>query len=689
MVLLIMVINFLQKKNYNTKFLYNIFFIFFILFITCILFICLYTYNYYINIAIIYMYMNILYFIKLYFFYFHFFNKTFSFWNQNCIFSMDLIEFLNYFKINYIQLLPQYIYIKYNFINFFFPWFFFFFLIYLFLGLSLIFFSNYLSLLGIFFLNICILSLLWISCLYFFQKFFFLNFFYYINFGGWFLLNINYKINFEFFIDSIAFGFAFLTLTIAIFVNIYSFSYFRFEPCIDKFIIFLNWFIISMIFLVFSGNFINLFLGWELIGVTSFLLINFWITKIGVFKAGFKAYSFNKISDLFLLLNIIGFYNISYTLSFPTIIWKNFFFETLYFNCILFNYSYIDILNLFLLGCICIKSVQIGCHIWLPDSMEAPVPASALIHSATLVSAGIFLLIKFTYYFEKNPIIFYLILSIGLITTCYGGLIGSFQYDTKKILAYSTISHCGFLVINYTFLIFEYTILYLYIHGFIKALIFMTIGNINKFSWNNQDLRKMGKYTKFLPFESYVCLLGLLHLSGLPLSFGFYIKHFIFLSFLSLYLFYFIIFFFCLIGGLTGLIYSSRLYWNVFFDFKKSKKKNYYFNFFFFNRPNLLYIQSFYSNMGILGLFLLIYFITQICFIYFLKYTHFSVFFFYNEYVSFYLFYIHNYFFIFNLGFINWIILIFIIFLITFFPQFHLSRFLDFNKYNINLFFFI
>jgi len=183
-----------------------------------------------------------------------------------------------------------------------------------------------------------------------------------------------------------------------------------------------------------------------------------------------------------------------------------------------------------MLSCSFIKSAQIGPHIWLPDSMEAPVPASSLIHSATLVSAGIFVVLRFYSIFEMSYYSFLILPIVGSLTASYGGVTASFQSDIKRILAYSTISHCGFLMLLTSFNINEFVVLYLYVHGFFKACVFMCVGNVIRISKNYQDFRKMGSFYKYLPFECFVSLICLFNLSGIPLSLGFFIKHLIFLG---------------------------------------------------------------------------------------------------------------------------------------------------------------
>lgn len=408
-------------------------------------------------------------------------------------------------------------------------------------------------------------------------------------------LNNNFRVNFSVFIDLVSISFSFLTISIAICVYLFTFSYFRYEPLVERLLLFLNLFILSMILLVSSGNLIVLFLGWEMIGMTSFFLINFWSSRIGTLKAAFKAYSFNKISDVFIFLSIVIIYNITYTLDIPTIISTIHIYSTYTINLGFINISCIDFIAFTFLGAAFIKSAQIGAHIWLPDSMEAPVPASALIHSATLVSAGIYLLLRFTVIFQLSNYAYYVILIVGSITAFYGGWVSAFQSDLKRILAYSTISHCGFLMVIYTSYIPEYTILYLYVHGFFKAAVFLSVGNVLRYNRNIQDFRRMGCYYKYLPYDSIACLICLMNLAGLPFTFGYFIKHYLFIGLNSSLFFYFFAWSFLFIAAIIGLFYSFRLYYCTFFDIKKGRKPHYLPQ----NRNVLL--SSFFSNSSLAG----------------------------------------------------------------------------------------
>ena len=408
-------------------------------------------------------------------------------------------------------------------------------------------------------------------------------------------MNYNFKVNITFLIDTVSFSFMLLTTTIGLFVYIYAFCYFRYEPLVERFLLYLLSFVISMLILVSSGNLILLFLGWELIGLTSFLLINFWVLRIGTFKSAFKAFSFNKISDFFLLMSIILIYNLTYDLEIISINTQIHMFNNFTIQILNYHVNVIEVICFFLLNCSFIKSAQFGAHIWLPDSMEAPVPASSLIHSATLVSAGIFIILRFYPLFEISFYSFFLLPIVGSLTAAYGGVVGAFQSDVKRILAYSTISHCGFLMLLTSFFTNEYVILYLYVHGFFKASVFMCIGNVIRISKNYQDFRKMGLFFKYLPFESYLVFICLFNLAGIPFSLGFYIKHLIFLAFNSYFYFYFFIFFNTFIGAISGLFYSYRVFYYTFFDFKKGNKLVYQ----NLNKTNMF--SFYYSNTSILS----------------------------------------------------------------------------------------
>lgn len=230
-----------------------------------------------------------------------------------------------------------------------------------------------------------------------------------------------------------------------------------------------------------------------MIGLTSFLLINFWQTRVGTLKAAFKAYSFNKFSDSSLLLGLAYFYLLFGDLGLragqlsilPA---------TSLLDSSLLLVSPVDLASFFFISAAFVKSAQLGFHVWLPDSMEAPVPASALIHSATLVSAGIFLLVRLQSLTEISGYAATVIPLVGSVTAFVGGFSALFQTDLKRILAYSTISHCGFLFVLLSLGTLEHTLFYLYVHGFFKASSFLCVGSILRLTHGYQDLRRMGGF---------------------------------------------------------------------------------------------------------------------------------------------------------------------------------------------------
>jgi len=501
------------------------------------------------------------------------------------IFSNNSLEFINSTIMNFKNIFSLSL-DKY-------PLFLYFGLLFLFTTLFSLLFLSYLGLYGAFLINLISIFFFWLSMLYYFNLLFKYNTFYYINFGKWMYLSNSFQISFDLLIDLTSISFSFLTLTIGLFVYIYTFSYFRYEPLVERLILFLNSFMISMILLVSSGNFITLFLGWELIGLTSFFLINFWSTRVGTLKSAFKAFSFNKLSDLFLFFAILLIYSTTFNLDILTFNNQIFLYENYKISFLNFNFNLIEIISFFFISCAFIKSAQIGGHLWLPDSMEAPIPASALIHSATLVSAGIYLLLRLTPLFEISLYAYYIIPLVGSITALYGGIVSAFQSDTKKTLAYSTISHCGFLMVVYSTGILEFVILYLYVHGFFKAATFLCVGNVNRLSRNVQDFKRMGGFFKYLPFECYTAFICIINLSGLPLTLGFYTKHLLFIGLHENYTIYYVVFSCLILAATAGVFYSYRLFYSVFFDVKKGKKIIYTQA----NRTNLN--SKFYSNSSL------------------------------------------------------------------------------------------
>jgi NADH:ubiquinone oxidoreductase subunit 5 (subunit L)/multisubunit Na+/H+ antiporter MnhA subunit len=372
-------------------------------------------------------------------------------------------------------------------------------------------------------------------------------------------LNSILDFSFNFSLNILSFSFSFLVVLIGFTTNIYILNYFRGEADEGKFIFWINSFICSMLILVYANNFYTLFLGWELIGLTSFFLINFWNNRRGTLKSSFKAFSFNLVSDIFLLISFVFFFHSTGTTDcdqlYFILMWEG-----------LYDYSYFNIGIIFLTLCASIKSVQIIGHLWLPDSMEAPVPASALIHSATLVSAGIYLICKFNYIYVLIDFSS-LLITIGALTAAYGGVVSASQTDMKKLLAYSTMSHCGFLWVLACTGNFYITVLYLFLHGIFKAATFYCAGSFIRF-FNSQDTRLMGSGSVFIPLDSFFLIICSANLAGLPFTIGIIYKIFFF-KLLVLGVFNFLSVGFIFIGMLSSLVYFFRLTYYSVFDFLK------------------------------------------------------------------------------------------------------------------------
>ena len=427
---------------------------------------------------------------------------------------------------------------------------------------------------GLFIQQLVGISVFWTILSYYFYDIVFLQKTIFIDFGTFFFLVFDTPIHFGFYFDFISYSFAFLTTMIGFFTHLYSNIYFNKEQNIERFLILLHFFIIGMNIVVLGSNSLTCFFGWESIGVASFFLINFWSLRLNTLKSSMKAFILNRFSDVcFFFFIIISYLFFSST---DLIVLNNIvYFIYIYQIDIGFHqFDLIEFLSILLFIAASIKSAQIGFHVWLPDSMEAPVPASALIHSATLVSAGIYLLLRFNSFFFCTYTFCFFVPMIGALTALYGSICALYQNDLKKILAYSTISHCGYLFFLTSTLNVEITILYLYVHGLFKALLFFICGVFIKSFKGVQDIRFFGNMYYEFPLEFYTLFYSFVTLSGLPFTFGLIPKHLTISAINDLFLYkfdiVFIIIFF--ISGVCGVAYSFRFFFEIFFNYKKSFK---------------------------------------------------------------------------------------------------------------------
>jgi NADH-quinone oxidoreductase subunit L len=309
---------------------------------------------------------------------------------------------------------------------------------------------------------------------------------------------------------------------VSLMVHIYTVGYMEEDEGYDRFFAYISLFTFSMLMLVMSNNMLQLFFGWEAVGLVSYLLIGFWFNKPSAIFANMKAFLVNRVGDFGFILGI-GLL-VAYTGS--------------------LNYSEVfaqsgELAKLTLPGtdwmlitvaCICLfigamgKSAQFPLHVWLPDSMEGPTPISALIHAATMVTAGIFMVARMSPLFELSDTALNFILIIGGITALFMGFLGIIQNDIKRIVAYSTLSQLGYMTVALGASAYSVAVFHLMTHAFFKALLFLAAGSVIMGVHHNQDIRWMGGLRKYMPITWLTCLLASLSLIGTPFFSGFYSK---------------------------------------------------------------------------------------------------------------------------------------------------------------------
>nr|YP_010982464.1 NADH dehydrogenase subunit 5 [Phyllorhiza punctata]WOE91023.1 NADH dehydrogenase subunit 5 [Phyllorhiza punctata] len=384
-----------------------------------------------------------------------------------------------------------------------------------------------------------------------------------IVYWGW----INYALfntNLSFFID-VASGTMILVVNIvSSIVHIYSISYMKEDPHTIRFMGYLSLFTFFMLILISSQNYLQLFIGWEGVGLCSYLLINFWYTRIQANKAAIKAMLVNRLGDAALIAGIIliwiNYGSINFLSVFPTNIESGKFVIPL----------------LLLLGAVG-KSAQLGLHTWLPDAMEGPTPVSALIHAATMVTAGVYLVIRSSSLFEESYLILILTTIIGSLTALFAATIGLAQNDIKKIIAYSTCSQLGFMVLSCGLSYYSLALFHLVNHAFFKAILFLGAGSIIHSLLDEQDTRKMGAAIKTQPLSYLFILIGSLALAGFPFLSGYYSKDLLLeLSSQQYYIIYA-----CWLGLTATLLtafYSFKLIARTFLLYQNSPHRHWYFS---------------------------------------------------------------------------------------------------------------
>lgn len=351
----------------------------------------------------------------------------------------------------------------------------------------------------------------------------FMNSITYIKLSVWINSEL-FNIDWGFLFDSLTVIMCGVVTFISFIVHLYSTEYMSHDPHLPRFMSYLSLFTFGMLILVTADNYVQLFVGWEGVGLCSYLLINFWFSRIQANKAAIKAMVLNRIGDLGLALGIFYIY----------IVFKSVDYNTIFALVPFFTYDKILLLNMeftalnliaFLLFVGAIgKSAQLGLHTWLPDAMEGPTPVSALIHAATMVTAGVFLIARNSVLYEYSPVILNFIAFIGATTAFFAASIGLVQNDIKRIIAYSTCSQLGYMVFACGLSNYNVGIFHLVNHAFFKALLFLGAGSIIHAVSDEQDLRKLGGLKKLLPFTYSMMVIGSLALIGFPFLTGFYSK---------------------------------------------------------------------------------------------------------------------------------------------------------------------
>ena len=312
---------------------------------------------------------------------------------------------------------------------------------------------------------------------------------------------------------------------VSLMVHIYTIGYMHDDDGYQRFFSYISLFTFAMLTLVMSNNFLQLFFGWEAVGVVSYLLIGFWYTRPSAIFANMKAFLVNRVGDFGFLLGIAGIVHFTGALDYatafhhaPQIAQHHF--------ALFEGQTY----NAMTVICICLfigamgKSAQVPLHVWLPDSMEGPTPISALIHAATMVTAGIFMVARMSPLFELSPTALGFVLVIGSTTALFMGFLGIVNNDIKRVVAYSTLSQLGYMTVALGVSAYSAGIFHLMTHAFFKALLFLAAGSVIIAMHHEQDMRRMGGLRKHLPITYWTSLIGALALIGFPGFSGFFSK---------------------------------------------------------------------------------------------------------------------------------------------------------------------
>ena len=371
------------------------------------------------------------------------------------------------------------------------------------------------------------------------------------------------KLQVGFLIDPLTVMMMLVVNFVSLMVHIYTIGYMADDPGYQRFFSYISLFTFSMLMLVMSNNFVQLFFGWEAVGLVSYLLIGFWYTRPTAIYANLKAFLVNRVGDFGFLLGIALIAAYAGTLDYAEVFAKR--------NELAALTETVTGWPVITAICICLfigamgKSAQVPLHVWLPDSMEGPTPISALIHAATMVTAGIFMVTRMSPLFELSDTALSFVLVIGSVTALFMGFLGIIQNDIKRVVAYSTLSQLGYMTVALGVSAYPIAVFHLMTHAFFKALLFLGAGSVIIGCHHNQDIRYMGGLRKYMPITWITSLLGSLALIGFPFFSGFYSKDSIIEAVQASHLWGSGFAYFAVVTGVfVTAFYSFRMYFLVF-----------------------------------------------------------------------------------------------------------------------------
>ncbi|MBL8482344.1 MAG: NADH-quinone oxidoreductase subunit L, partial [Rhodocyclaceae bacterium] len=376
----------------------------------------------------------------------------------------------------------------------------------------------------------------------------------------------NLRFEVGFLIDQLTVMMMLVVTFVSLMVHVYTIGYMAEDDGYNRFFAYISLFTFSMLMLVMSNNFVQLFFGWEAVGLVSYLLIGFWYTRPTAIYANLKAFLVNRVGDFGFLLGIGLLAAYAGSLNYAEVFAKAD--ELAAINIELFKGAPWALLSV---TCICLfigamgKSAQVPLHVWLPDSMEGPTPISALIHAATMVTAGIFMVARMSPLFELSETALSFVLVIGATTALFMGFLGIVQNDIKRVVAYSTLSQLGYMTVALGVSAYSVAVFHLMTHAFFKALLFLGAGSVIIGMHHDQDMRNMGGLWKYMPVTWITSLIGSLALIGFPFLSGFYSKDSIIEAVHEAHIAGASYAYFCVVAGVfVTAFYSFRMYFLVF-----------------------------------------------------------------------------------------------------------------------------